>query len=95
MNSKSIRGALWLVSLLTVAAAACSLASGDGPPSNAVVVNVVANSSLGNWLTAAVERFNEAEIETVDVNRSGPRCWPIKVMRVTRAIVPAWQPARW
>jgi Ca-activated chloride channel family protein len=68
MNGKAIRGALWLLLLLALAAAACSLGSGDGPPRNAIVVDVVANSSLGNWLTAAVERFNEAEIETSDGN---------------------------
>ena len=68
MNSKSIRGALWLILFLALAAAACSLASGDEPPSNAVVVDTMANSSLGNWLTTAVERFNEAEVETSEGN---------------------------
>ena len=69
MNSKSIRGAaVATLVAVSLAAAACSLGSGDGPPRNAVVVDVVANSSLGNWLTTAVERFNEAEIETSDGN---------------------------
>jgi Ca-activated chloride channel family protein len=66
MNSKSIRGAFWLLLFLGLAAVACSLTSGDGPPSDAVIVNVAANSSLGNWLTAAVEQFNESQIETSD-----------------------------
>jgi Ca-activated chloride channel family protein len=68
MNNKSIRGVFWLLLFLGLAAVACSLTSGDGPPSDAVIVNVAANSSLGNWLTAAVESFNEAEIETSDGN---------------------------
>ena len=68
MNSKSIRGALWLLLFLGLAAVACGLTSGDGPPSDAIIVDVTANSSLGNWLTAEVERFNEAQIETSDGN---------------------------
>jgi Ca-activated chloride channel family protein len=68
MNIKSIRGPLWLAILLALAAMACSLTAGDGPPSDAVVVDVVANSSLGNWLPAAVQRFNEAELETAEGN---------------------------
>ena len=58
MNSKSIRGALWLLLFLGLAAIACGLTSGDGPPNDAVIVDVVANSSLGNWLAAEVESFN-------------------------------------
>ncbi len=66
MNIRSIRGLLWLILLLALAAMACNLFAGDGPPSNAVVVDVVANSSLGNWLSGAVQRFNELEVETAE-----------------------------
>ncbi|MFN2224021.1 MAG: substrate-binding domain-containing protein [Chloroflexota bacterium] len=66
MNVKSLRGLLWLIVLLVLAAVACDFTAGDGPPRNAVVVDVVANSSLGNWLSGAVQRFNEAEIETAE-----------------------------
>jgi Ca-activated chloride channel family protein len=68
MNSKSMRGLLWLILFLALAAAACSLSDGDGPPSDAVIVDVAANSSLGNWLSEAVLLFNEAEIETAEGN---------------------------
>ncbi|MCI0731157.1 MAG: VWA domain-containing protein, partial [Chloroflexi bacterium] len=46
--------------------AACGLGSDEGPPRNAAVVEVVANTSLGPWLTAAVETFNESETKTSD-----------------------------
>lgn len=66
MNVKSLRGLLWFTVLLVLAAISCNFLGGDGPPSNAVVLDVVANSSLGNWLSGAVQRFNEAGIETAE-----------------------------
>jgi Ca-activated chloride channel family protein len=54
---------LWLlVSLLFLAMLACG--GSDGPPSNAVVIDVLANSSLQPWLETAVAQFNESETET-------------------------------
>ena len=55
---------LLFVGLLALAAAACGLGQNDGPPRNALITEVTANSSLGPWLTAAVASFNEAGIET-------------------------------
>jgi Ca-activated chloride channel family protein len=66
MNVQSFRGLLLLVVLLIAAAVACDFTAGDGPPSNAVVVDIVANSSLDSWLSGAVQRFNEAEVETAE-----------------------------
>ena len=58
-------GRLFLfVGVLALAAVACGLGQSDGPPSNAVVTEVTANSSLGPWLRAAVANFNEAGVET-------------------------------
>jgi Ca-activated chloride channel family protein len=66
MHPKAFRGLLMLVVGLSLAAAACSLGSNDGPPRNAAVVDVLANTSLGPWLTPVVTSFNEAELETSD-----------------------------
>ena len=66
MQKKSFRGLMTMVVTLALAAIACSLGGGEGPPRDAVVVETVANTSLGSWLTEAVERFNEAGVETVD-----------------------------
>jgi Ca-activated chloride channel family protein len=59
---KQYRGLIWLVALLGLAALACGF-SGDGIPSNAVVVNVIANTSLTPWLETAVSTFNDTETE--------------------------------
>lgn len=53
--------AIWVA--LTVA---CGLIGREGPPRNAVIVEVMANTSLTPWLEAAVEPFNEAGNETSD-----------------------------
>ena len=52
--------------LMALPALACGFGSNDegGPPSNAVVVNVLANSSLEPWLLTAVSDFNASEQET-------------------------------
>lgn len=44
---------------------ACSLFtfSGDGPPNNAVVIDVTANTSLTPWLETAASDFNNADLE--------------------------------
>ena len=63
---KSIRGPLTMVIALALAAIACSLGDSEGPPSNAEVIEVSANTSLGSWLTQAAESFNAAEIETAE-----------------------------
>jgi Ca-activated chloride channel homolog len=56
-----------LILLLFLPALACNLPSiggdSDRPPRNAVVVEVLANSSLTPWLETAVADFNAAKIE--------------------------------
>jgi Ca-activated chloride channel family protein len=67
MKVESFRGVLLLVIFLALAAAACSLGGDDdGIPNDAEVVTVTANTSLGSWLTSAVQIYNEAEHETAD-----------------------------
>lgn len=64
MKLRNLRSLLLFVAVLCVATLACGLFDfGDGPPSNAVVVNVAANTSLTPWLETAVAAFNEAGIE--------------------------------
>lgn len=59
------RGILLLLLLLLLPALACGLDLGsDGPPRDAVVLEVVANSSLSPWLESVVTSFNEEEVET-------------------------------
>ncbi|MDX1688242.1 MAG: substrate-binding domain-containing protein [Candidatus Promineifilaceae bacterium] len=53
---------LLLAVLVMLPALACGFSS-DGPPRNAVVVEVVANTSLTPWLESAVATFNEQEAE--------------------------------
>ncbi len=52
--------------LMALPAAACGFGIGEdgGPPRNAVVVDVLANSSVQPWLETAVSEFNAAEQET-------------------------------
>lgn len=66
MQKNSIRGLLYLAAALALVAVACSLGGGNGPPSNAVVIEAMANTSLGAWLTETVTMFNEGEFETAD-----------------------------
>jgi Ca-activated chloride channel family protein len=55
---------LLLVTILGLATMACSLSTSTGPSRNAVLVEVVANTSLTPWLQGAIENFNKAKIET-------------------------------
>ncbi|MCP5101088.1 MAG: hypothetical protein GY943_36520, partial [Chloroflexi bacterium] len=65
MKIKNFRGVLLLISMLGLSTLACGFFdfSGDGPPSDAVVIEVVANSSLEPWMLTAVSDFNAAAIE--------------------------------
>jgi Ca-activated chloride channel family protein len=63
MRFKKQKGLILLLAGLLLAGLACGV-GGDGPPGNAVIVNVTANASLGPWLETAVTQFNEAKIET-------------------------------
>ncbi|HCB49997.1 MAG TPA: hypothetical protein DEP47_10835, partial [Chloroflexi bacterium] len=66
MQKNLIQGLLTLAITLALVAVACSLGGGNGPPSNAVVIEAMANTSLGAWLTETVTLFNEGEFETAD-----------------------------
>lgn len=64
MFNKRYGGLSLFVLLLMLTTLACGLASSDGPPSNAEVVTVKANTSLEPWLATAVTQFNDSEAET-------------------------------
>lgn len=70
MKFKNIKAILVFVGLLSLTILACSLpdVGREGPPSNAAVVNVVANTSLSPWLNTAVSEFNASNTETSDGN---------------------------
>ncbi|MFQ5578559.1 MAG: VWA domain-containing protein, partial [Anaerolineae bacterium] len=53
-----------LIALLGLILIACGAGSSGGPPRNAAVVNVWANTGLTPWLTQAVTQFNKTGIET-------------------------------
>jgi len=55
-----------LISILSLVSLTCTCSpfGADGPPRNAVVVEVAANTSLMPWLQEAVDSFNDAGIET-------------------------------
>jgi Ca-activated chloride channel family protein len=59
---------LLLLALLTLPALSCGFGSDEpaGPPRNAVVVDVVASSSLAPWLETAVAEFNAGQTQTAD-----------------------------
>lgn len=61
---KKTRHLALLLLLLSLPALACGLTESEGPPRNAVVVPVLANSSLGPWLAEAIAAFNEEAVET-------------------------------
>jgi Ca-activated chloride channel family protein len=67
MNFKNYRSIFLLLVMLSLPALACSVFGRDvsnSAPRNALVVNVVANSSLEPWLATAVTQFNDSESET-------------------------------
>ena len=67
MNYPNYRSLLLLVILLALPATACGLFDGavsGEPPRDAVIVDVMANTSLTPWLETAVTDFNAAKIET-------------------------------
>ncbi len=69
MNFKNFRGIFLLIMILGLVTIACGLSGGDGnsgPPRNAVVVNVMANTSLTPWLETAVTQFNASETKNAD-----------------------------
>jgi Ca-activated chloride channel family protein len=60
---------LMLLLILSVPMFACDLSTQNGPPSNAVVLDVIANSALKPWLEDAVEAFNDQKVKTEEKKR--------------------------
>lgn len=63
---KNIRHLALLVFVLALPALACGLTPPDGPPRNALVIPVMANTSLVPWLEKAIAAFHESEVETAE-----------------------------
>lgn len=61
---RRMRWVVGLVILLLAPALACGFGGDEGPPRNAAVVQVMANTSLMPWLEEVVATFNEEELET-------------------------------
>ena len=57
------RGLWWLLAVWALPALACGLGQSEGPPRNAVQIEVLSNTSLTSWLAEVVVAFNAAEIE--------------------------------
>ncbi len=66
MKINNWRGLVVLAAILSLASLACGfggLTDDDGPPRDAVLIEVMANTSLTPWLETAVANFNQAEIQ--------------------------------
>ena len=63
---KRVYRILVLVLILALTLACTSIVGGERPPANAVVIEVVGNTSLTAWLTAAARDFNAARIKLSD-----------------------------
>jgi len=64
MRVKLLFNILLLITILGLTTMACSLSTSNGPPHNAALVEVVANTSLTPWLQGAIEDFNQAKTKT-------------------------------
>lgn len=59
-----VRNILLLAAMLGLTTLACSLSADEGPPRNAILIEVVANTSLTPWLRGTIENFDSAKIKT-------------------------------
>ncbi len=50
--------------MVSMALIACAITSSGGPPSDAAIVNLTANTSLTPWLESAVKSFNDSNPKT-------------------------------
>jgi Ca-activated chloride channel family protein len=68
MSARLLLNVLLLVVVVCLPTASCCVCppgnGSSGPPSNAVQIEVRANTSLTPWLTQAVERFNKTQTKT-------------------------------
>jgi Ca-activated chloride channel family protein len=68
MRVKRHRTILLLLTILGLTTITCRLTPSGGPPRDAVMVHVTANTSLTPWLETAIEGFNDAKVETAAGN---------------------------
>ena len=98
MREKSLFNVLLLLTLLGVMtmACTCNLLTPSGPPRNAVLIEVAANTSLTPWLQSAIDDFNEAEIETASGKPVFVNLNPVEAgQAVTDMATDARLPALW
>jgi len=96
MRVKLLFNILLLVTILGLTTMACSLSTSKGPPRNAVLVEVAANTSLTPWLRSAIDNFNEAKIETATGKSVFVSLNPVESgQAVTNMTTNAYPPALW
>ena len=96
MRAKPLFNILLLVTILSLTTMACSLCTSSGLPGNAVLVEVVANTSLTPWLQSAIDNFNEAKTKTASGKPVFVSLNPVESgQAVTDMAADAYLPALW
>jgi Ca-activated chloride channel family protein len=96
MRVKLLFNILLLVTILGLTTMACSLSTSSGPPRNAVLVEVVSNTSLTPWLQSAIEDFDEAKVKTAAGKPVFVSLNPVEAgQAVTDMTTDAYLPALW
>ena len=96
MRAKLLFNILLLVTILGLTTMACNLITSDGPPRNAAMVEVMANTSLTPWLQGAIDNFNEAKIKTAAGKAVFVSLNPVESgQAVTDMTTDAYLPALW
>lgn len=96
MKLKHLRSFWLLIATLSLPALACGLFdNGDGPPRNAVIVDVVANTALAPWLETAVADFNAAGIENAGGDPYFVQLQSIDAGQAVTQITAGENPALW
>ncbi|NIO70708.1 MAG: solute-binding protein, partial [Anaerolineae bacterium] len=96
IRSKPLYNILLLITILGLTTMACGLSTSTGPPRNAVLIEVAANTSLTPWLRSAIDDFNEAKIETAAGKPVFVNLNPVEAgQAVTDMTTGAYLPALW
>lgn len=96
MRAKPLFNILLLVTILSLTTVACGLCTSSGLPRNAVLVEVVANTSLTPWLQSAIDNFNEAKTKTASGKPVFVSLNPVESgQAVTDMAADAYLPALW
>ena len=85
---------LLLIGMVGLVILACG-SSDDGPPDNAALVEVTANSSLMPWLEEAAAQFNESDAKTSTNNPIYVQVNPVDAVEPIIDIAAGAQPDIW